>query len=44
MNIFTKNKYFADVQKNNSCVDSGNSNKYLWICTSCASCPETAVI
>jgi hypothetical protein len=34
MNIFTKNIYFADVQKNNSCTDSGYINKYLWIYTS----------
>ncbi len=37
MNIFTKNNYFADVQKKNSCVDGGYINKYLWIYTSCAS-------
>jgi hypothetical protein len=34
MNIFTKNNYFTDVQKNNRCVDSGYINKYLWIYTS----------
>ncbi len=34
MNIFTKNNYFADVQKKNSCVDGGYINKYLWIYSS----------
>jgi hypothetical protein len=35
-----KNIYFADVQKNNSCADSGYINKYLWIYTSCAKYPK----
>jgi len=29
-----KNSYFAHLLKNNTCADSGNIHKYLWISTS----------